>query len=182
MEPGDKDRAGPSHKPRRGGGTKAARRAIHEVRVVKATVPPGSHFRSYQSFVVQDLVLHAHVVRLRWERWLTPEGHSITAPLPTGVAGHFGPELRRFVLAQYHQGQVTVARLVTQLRAIGIDISQRQLMRLLIAGQDGFVAEARDVLRAGLLTAPWIWVDDTGARHTGANGVCTQIGTSRLFL
>jgi len=96
------------------------------------------------------------------------------------VAGHFGPELRRFVLAQYHQGQVTVARLVTQLRAIGIDISQRQVMRLLIADQDGFVAEARDVLRAGLQTAPWISVDDTGARHAGANGVCTQIGNQHF--
>ena len=27
------------------------------------------------------------------------------APLPGGVEGHFGPELRRFVLAQHHQGQ-----------------------------------------------------------------------------
>jgi hypothetical protein len=27
------------------------------------------------------------------------------------VDRHFGPELRRFVLAQYHQGQVTVPRL-----------------------------------------------------------------------
>jgi len=49
-------------------------------------------------------------------------------------------------------------------------------MRLLIAGQDEFLAEARDVLRAGLETASWITVDDTGARHKGANGVCTQIG------
>jgi hypothetical protein len=30
------------------------------------------------------------------------------APLPGGVRGHFGPELRRFVLMQHHQGQVTV--------------------------------------------------------------------------
>lgn len=180
MERGTHAPAEPSLGPRRGGGNKTARRAIHEVRVVKATVPPGSRFKGYQSFVVQDLVLRAHVVRLRRERWLTPQGHSITAPLPAGLAGHFGPELRRFVLAQYHQGQVTVARLVAQLRAIGIDISQRQVMRLLIADQDGFVAEARDVLRAGLQTAPWISVDDTGARHAGANGVCTQIGNQHF--
>ena len=37
------------------------------------------------------------------------------AGLPAGVVGHFGPELRRFVLAQHHQGQVTVPRLVAQL-------------------------------------------------------------------
>ena len=25
----------------------------------------------------------------------------VTAPLPAGIGGHFGPQLRRFVLAQY---------------------------------------------------------------------------------
>ena len=69
------------------------------------------------------------------------------------MVGHFGPELRRFVLAQHHQGQVTVPRLVAQLRGIGVSISKRQVMRLLIAGQDGFLTEARDVLRVGLETA-----------------------------
>ena len=43
-------------------------------------------------------------------------------------------------------------------------------MRLLIAGQHEFLGEARDVLRAGLETASWITVDDTGARHKGVNG------------
>ena len=98
------------------------------------------------------------------------------APLPGGVRGHFGPELRRFVLMQYHQGQVTVERLVTLLQAAGVSISKRQVMRLLIEGQDEFLAETTEVLRAGLETADWITVDDTGARHRGANAVCTQIG------
>ena len=97
-----------------------------------------------------------------------------------GVRGHFGAGLRRFVLVQYHQGQVTVARLVTQLRAIGIDVSKRQVMRMLIGGQEPFVVEARDVLRAGLATAAWISVDDTGARHKGSNGFCTQIGNDHF--
>ncbi len=42
--------------------------------------------------------------------------------------------------------------------------------------QDGFLDEARDVLRAGLETSPWVSVDDTGARHKAKNGFCTQIG------
>ncbi len=49
-------------------------------------------------------------------------------------------------------------------------------MRLLIDGQDAFLAESREVLRAGLQTAAWITVDVTGARHAGQNGFCTQIG------
>jgi hypothetical protein len=83
-------------------------------------------------------------------------------------------------LFQYHQGQVTVPRLVAQLRAIGITISKRQVVRLLNAGQDAFLEEARDVLRAGLTSAPWISVDDTGARHKHQNGVCTQLGNDHF--
>jgi hypothetical protein len=163
---------------RRGGGPKTATRIIHEDRVIPPSqpLPPGSRFKGTEDFVVQDLILRAHVVRYRRERWLTPSGESVVAPFPAGVDGHFGPELRRYVLVQYHQGQVTMPRLLEQLHAFGIDISKRQLVRLLIADQDDFLDEARDVLRAGLETSGWISVDDTGARHKGKNGVCTQIG------
>ena len=155
-------------------------RVAIEDQVIEATVPPGSRFKGYADFLVQDLVLRVRCIRYRRERWLTPDGQLIVAPLPGGVDGHFGPELRRFVLAQYHQGQVTVPRLVAQLRAIGLAISTRQVMRLLIHGQQHFLNEARDVLRAGLAQAAWITVDDTGARHKAANGTCTQIGNDHF--
>jgi hypothetical protein len=164
----------------RGGRGKVVPRVAVEERVIRATVPPGSRFRGYQDFLVQDLVPRTEAVRYRRERWLTPEGRLVVAPLPGGVEGHFGPALRRFVLAQYHQGQVTVPRLVAQLRAVGIAISKRQVLRLLIAGQQHFLDESRDVLRAGLANAAWITVDDTGARHRGMNGSCTQIGNDHF--
>src|SRR3954468_24208554 len=150
-------------------------RVAVEDQVIAATVPPGSRFKGYADFLVQDLVLRVRCIRYRRERWLTPDGHLIVAPLPGGVDTHFGPDLRRFVLAEYHQGQVTVPRLVAQLRAIGLAISTRQVMHLLIDGHQRFLDEARDVLRAGLAGGPWITVDDTGPRHKAANETCTQI-------
>ena len=174
MEDGNSPKPVNKRKRRRRG--KVVAKVAVEDQVVKAEVPAASTFKGYEDYVVQDLVVQARVIRYRRERWKTPDGKTIVAPLPSGVSGHFGPELKRFVLMQHHQGQVTLTRLVAQLQAIGISVSKRQVMRLLISGQDAFIAEARDVLRAGLESANWVTVDDTGARHKAVNGFCTHIG------
>lgn len=169
---------------RRGRGKKPLPRVAVEDQILTPDFPgeasDGARFKGYEDFVVQDLVIRPQVIRYRRERWLTADGRTVIAPLPPGVCGHFGPELRRFVLLQYHQCQVTVPRLVEQLRNMGIAISKRQVLRLLNEGHDDFLTEARDVLREGLANAPWLTVDDTGARHKAQNGFCTHIGNDRF--
>jgi hypothetical protein len=175
MEKGTEPKTPKDKKPPRG--CTRSKVTINEEKTVKIADPPsGSEFKGYTSYVVQDLVIRPHVVDFQCERWQTPDGTVITAPLPAGIDGHFGPELRRFVLAQYHEVQTTVPRLVKLLRSLGIVISKRQVVRLLTAGKDAFVDEASEILRAGLSSAEWITVDDTGARHKATNGFCTQIG------
>jgi len=168
--------AKPARDQNRPGRGKVMPRVGVEETVIKAEIPPGSRFKGYVSFLVQDLVISARATRYQRERWVTPDGRTILAPLPDGIAGHFGPELRRFVLMQYHQGQSTLPRLLALLRSMGVSISKRQLQRLLTDKQDDFITEAQAVLRAGLETSPFVSVDDTAARHAGKNGFCTQIG------
>src|SRR4051812_41811097 len=55
---------------------KTGQLVIDEERLIKVDVPAGSRFKGYEDFIVQDLVLRPHVVRIRRERWLTPDGHS----------------------------------------------------------------------------------------------------------
>ena len=153
---------------------------VNEEHKLKITPPAGARFKGYEAFVVQELRLEPRIIRYRRQRWLTADGQTLMAPLPRGLRGHFGSELVRFILLQHHQGQVTVERITGLLNDFGLVISKRQVQRLLTGDVAAFAEEAHEVLRSGLETAPWITVDDTGARHRAKNGVTTQIGDDRF--
>ncbi|MGF9764538.1 transposase [Microvirga sp. 0TCS3.31] len=168
--------AGPGQRPGRG----AKRDRVTREVTVRADVPPGSRFKGYKTVVRRDLVLAAEVVRYKRERWLTPEGQTLIAPLPVGIAGGYGPGVRRFCLVLHTQGQVTTERITDLLNGIGLSISKREVVRLLTTDLEMFEQEDRAVLEAGLTSSPYITVDDTGARHARRPGVTTQIGGERF--
>src|SRR5919107_1692114 len=168
--------AGPGRRPGRG----AKRDRVTREVTLQVEVPPGSRFKGYKTVVQRDLILTAEVVRYKRERWLTPEGQTLIAPLPPGVTGGFGPGVRRFCLALHTQGQVTTERLTDLLNGIGLAISKREVVRLLTTDLELFEQEDRAVLQAGLVSSPYLTVDDTGARHARRPGVTTQIGGERF--
>lgn len=180
--PSAKTAPDPNAKQLRPGSAKRAKTpllTIHEVVVVKPQqLPPGSLFKGYEDFVVQDLLIKPHNVRYRRERWLTPDGTTVVPDLPDDVVpgSHFGPDLLCFILHQYHHQHVTQPLLLEQLLQLGIDISSGQLNRILTENKDALHQEKEELLPAGLTNSSFIHTDDTVARHEGKQGYCTQVG------
>lgn len=140
-------------------------------------VPKGSVRKGYEDYTVQNLIITTEVVLYRRERWETPDGRTVIAPLPAGINGHFGTTLRSFVIQQ-HQLRVTQSRILEELQGFGLDISEGEISAMLTEKHDGFHEEKDALLRTGLALSSYINTDDTGARHDGKNGYCTHIGNA----
>lgn len=162
---------------------KTAELIVTQYKIIPLTdKPPGSIFKGYEDFVVQEIIISPEVIRYRRERWEAPGGQNLVAEFPAEVlpGSHFGPTLIAFILHQYHHQHVTQPLLLEQLDQLGIDISAGQLSRILTEGKDAFHEEKAELLPAGLDVSSYVQVDDTGARHQGHNGFCTHVG-NELF-
>ncbi len=161
---------------------KTAELEIHKVQPIEPEqIPPGSVFRYYKDWVVQDLKLEPYNIRFRLKVYGTPDGGYVIGKLPANLEDrHYGPALIRFILYQHYHCHVTQPLLLEQLHEMGIDVSAGQLNNLLIGDKDRYHLEKHRILAAGLEVSRYLNVDDTGARHKGKNGYCTHIG-NELF-
>lgn len=151
---------------------------IHEeIEIEPKNIPAGAKFVGFYEIEVQNIIIKPHNIRYKLAKYRTVDGKYITAKLANSArTKHFGADLCTFILYQYHHQHVTQPLLLEQLRDIGIEISSGQLSNIITENLEEFHEEKNEILKAGLENPDYIQTDDTGARHDGVNGYCTQIG------
>ena len=184
IKPSSIEKPTPSKKPtpRSPNGSKADRLPIHHtITIEPKNIPQHSVFKGFRSYFVQDMEIRPVNTLFKLARWQTPEGKYVTGELPREYQGfHFGPTLRTFIIQQCHLARVTQPRLLQQLADWDIEISEGELDRIICSQTSLLESELDQVLDEGLKHSPYIQTDDTGARHKGANQVCTHLG-NHLF-
>ena len=123
-------------------------------------VPPGSEFKGYQDYTVQELLIRPHNIRYRLARLgkKTPTGEYLRGKLPEAVLkmGHFGSTLKSYLLYQYHHCHVTQPKLLKMMEDWGIDLSSGQLNRILVEDKEQYHGEKQEILQVGLSVSTYI--------------------------
>ncbi len=139
-------------------------------------IPEGSKIIGYSDYYKQDIIFKAYVRNYRRARWQTPSGDWLMGKLPDHVRGHFGDDLKRYILYLNYGLNVTQNMILEGLLDIGIDISKGTVNDILIKDKHLFHEEKELLLTTGLELSSYVVTDDTGARHDGKNGYCNHIG------
>jgi hypothetical protein len=142
-----------------------------------ATLPPDAIRHQTAEVIMQDLVLQVEVIRFLREVWLVPStGQTITAPLPDGYHGGFGPHIRALTLSLGHDANVSQPALLTFLQDAGVAIGAGTIARWLADHTGRWHDEALAIHRAGLESSDWQATDQTSTRVDGQNEVCHVLG------
>lgn len=142
-----------------------------------ATLPPDAIRHDTAEVIVQDLVLQPEVIRFLREIWLVPStGQTITAPLPDGYHGGFGPYIRALTLTLGHAANVSQPALLTFFQDAGVAVGAGTIARWLADHTGQWHDEALAIHRAGLASSDWQATDQTSTRVDGQNEVCHVLG------
>lgn len=144
-----------------------------------ATLPPDAVRHATEETLVQDLVFQVEVIRFLREVWRVPStGQVITAPLPPGYHGGFGPHIRTFTLSLGHAANVSQPALHRFLTDAHVQIGKGTIARWLADHTGHWQREAQAIHRAGLASGDWQATDQTATRVAGQNEVCHVLGNA----
>jgi len=142
-----------------------------------ASLPPDAIRHDTTEVIVQDLLLQPEIIRFVREVWLVKStGQTITAPLPDGYQGEFGPHIQALTLTLGHAANVSQPSLLTFFQDAGIAIGKGTIARWLRDQRATWVTEAQAIHQAGLASTDWQATDQTSTRVDGQNQTCHVLG------
>ena len=142
-----------------------------------ATLPPDAIHHDTVEVIVQDLILQPDIIRFVREVWYVPSsGATITAPLPAGYHGEFGPHIQALTLTLGHGAHVSQPSLLTFFQDATIAIGKGTIARWLRDHRTTWRADAQAIHQAGLASTEWQATDQTGTRVDGQNETCHVLG------
>ena len=143
------------------------------VEVERDILPEDAEFKGYEDVVVQDILLKTDNVLFRKEKYYSVSaGRGYLAEVPAGYEGQFGPGVKALVPALYFGMGTSEPKILEFLTNAEIQISEGEISKLLIKGQEEFHAEKDAVYEAGLRSSAWQHTDDTETRVDGQNQHC----------
>ncbi len=141
------------------------------------SLPPDAIRHATTEVIVQDLIVQPEIIRFVREVWLVPStGATITAPLPAGYQGEFGPHIQALTLTLGHGAHVSQPSLLTFFQDAGIAIGKGTIARWLRDYRATWVAEAQAIHQAGLASTDWQATDQTGTRVDRQHETCHVLG------
>jgi hypothetical protein len=142
-----------------------------------ATLPPDAIRHDTTEVIVQDLILQPEIIRFVREVWLVKStGATITAPLPDGYQGEFGPHIQALTLTLGHGANVSHPSLLTFFQDAGIAIGKGTIARWLRDHRTRWHSDAQAIHQAGLASTEWQATDQTSTRVDGQNETCHVLG------
>jgi hypothetical protein len=148
-----------------------------------ATLPPSAIRHDTVEVIVQDLLLQPEIIRFVREVWYVPSTkETITAPLPAGYQGEFGPHIQALTLTLGHGANVSQPSLLTFFQDAGIAIGKGTIARWLRDHRSIWRADAQAIHPAGLASTEWQATDQTSTRVDGQNETCHVLGNPLFTL
>ena len=144
-----------------------------------ASLPADAVRHGTTETLVQDLLLQPEVIRFTREVWFVPStGQTITAPLPKGYHGAFGPHIQALALALGYGANVSQPALRTFFQEAGIAIGVGTIARWLSDSRGTWRQDATAIHHAGLASSTWQATDQTSTRVDGQNETCHVLGNA----
>ena len=144
-------------------------------------LPPDAVSKGHHRVIIQDIKVVLDNVELLLEVFYSPSmKKTYMAKRPLGCEGEYGDGVRTFILTSKHLGNMSESCIHDMLTSYGILISGSTVSRIARRDAALFYGDADDILKAGVLAAEYVHIDDTGARVDGRQHF-TQILCNPFF-